>query len=148
MSTDKNVTEDLMEILEDSREGFTDAASKLTDTDSADLAVRFEEFSGQRAGFYSELQQMAAAYGDDVEESGSARAAVHRTWMALKDTISGSDPAGVLDAAEQGEDHAVAAYEKALTEDISPNLRTAVERQFTQVKATHDAVKALRNAHS
>ncbi len=148
MSTDKNVTENLIEILEDGAKGFAHAAEKLRDSDRPDLAPKFEGYAAQRAKFSAELEAMAAAYGDDIDEDGSVKATVHRIWMSVKDTISGSNPGGVLDAAEQGEDQAVEAYEDALKQDISPDLRSTVQRQFVDVKAAHDEVKALRNAVS
>ncbi len=52
----------------------------------------------------------------------------------------------MLDAAEMGEDHAIKEYDKALDADISPGLRTVVQRQATEVKAAHDKVRALRDA--
>ena len=70
-----------------------------------------------------ELQQIAATYGDQIDDSGSVAAKAHRGWMAVKDAIAGSDPSGVLDAAEQGEDHAVSEFDKALAEDISPEFK-------------------------
>ncbi len=92
---------------------------------------------------------MAANYGDTITESGTAAAALHRGWMALKDAISGSDPEGVLDVAEQGEDHAVSEYQKALDNtEISTQLRSVIERQFAAVKSAHDEVSSLRDAHS
>lgn len=148
MSVDKDVTENVIEILEDGKTGFADAADKLRDSDRPDLAPRFAQFAAQRAQFSQELESMAASYGDDIDESGSVRAAMHRTWMGLKDALSGSDPDGVLDAAEQGEDYAIKAYEDALKHDISAGLRTVLERQFTAVKTAHDEVKALRDAVS
>ncbi|MGH8925682.1 MAG: hypothetical protein ACRDWA_13755 [Acidimicrobiia bacterium] len=39
--------------------------------------------------------------------------------MAVKDAVTGSDPGAVLDVAEQGEEHAVAEYERAMEEEIS-----------------------------
>lgn len=148
MSTDRNATENLIEILEDGKEGFAHAAEKLRDSNRADLAPKFEEYSAQRAQFSAELEQMAAAYGDDIDEDGSVKATMHRLWMSVKDTLSGSDPDGVLDAAEQGEDHAVKAYEDALEKDLSPNLRSTVQRQFAAIQAAHGEIKALRNAAS
>lgn len=147
-STDERVTIDLIETLEDGKTGFAKAAEKLADTDRADLAASFQSYSRQRAEFATELRDLAARYGDDIDESGSVAGAVHRGWMAVKDALSGDDPQGVLDAAEQGEDHAVAEYEKALKEDLSPHLRSVVERQYGDVKAVHDAVRNLRNAHA
>ena len=148
MSTDRRVTKDLIETLEDGKDGFARAADKLAESDRPDLSTKMRGFSDQRARFSAELEQMAANYGDDIDEDGSIAGAVHRGWMAVKDAIAGSDPAGVLDAAEQGEDHAVAEYRDALSKDISPNLRAVIERQFAEVQQAHDEVKALRNVHA
>lgn len=148
MSTDEAVTKDLMQTLEDGKEGFRKAADKLDSTDRADLAEPFRRLGDQRADFYGELQHLAAGYGDAVDQSGSLAGTLHRGWMTLKDALAGSDPHGVLDAAEQGEDHAVAAYEKALAEQLSAPLRDVVERQYTAVKAAHDEVRSLREALS
>lgn len=146
MSTDRSVTEDLMEILEDGRDGFNHAADQLQDSDRADLAPRFRQFAEQRGAFYHELERLAAVYGDDVEDSGSARAALHRTWMSVKDALTGSDPEAILNAAERGEDEAVETYTEALGKDISVNLRDTVQKQFSEIQAAHDQVKSLRNA--
>lgn len=148
MSTDRDVTADLMEVLQDGKDGFSHAADLLTDTDRADLAATFRRFSTQRAEYYAELEHIAASYGDDLDEDGSAGAAAHRTWMTVRDTLSGSNPSGILDAAEQGEDHAVKAYEDALRQEISADLRTIVQRQMAGVQAGHDEVRDLRNAYA
>lgn len=148
MSTDRRVTKDLIKTLEDGKEGFARAADKLAESDRPDLSTKMRAFSDQRARFAAELEQIAATYGDDVDEDGSMAGAIHRGWMAVKDAIAGSDPQGVLDAAEQGEDHAVSEYRDALDADISPSLRVVIERQYAEVQQAHDQVKALRNAHA
>lgn len=148
MSTDRRVTKDIIETLEDGKDGFARAADKLAESDRPDLSTKMRTLSDQRARFSAELEKMAANYGDDIDEDGSVAGAIHRGWMAVKDAIAGSDPDGVLDAAEQGEDHAVSEYQDALSKDISPDLRTVLERQFADVKQAHDEVKALRDAQS
>lgn len=147
MSVDRRITQDIIQTLEDGRKGFGEAAEKLADSNRSDLAPKFRELAEQRAGFSAELEIMAASYGDDIDEDGSALAAVHRGWMALKDALAGSDPDGVLDVAEQGEDHALSEYEKALgNSEISAGLREVLQRQKTDVQAAHDEVKRLRDA--
>lgn len=146
MSTDKRVTKDLIETLEDGRKGFEAAAEKLADSDRPDLSGKMREYASQRASFSAELETMAANYGDDIDEDGSVAGAVHRGWMAVRDAIAGADPEGVLDAAEQGEDHAVSEYKDALDKEISIDLRTVVERQYADVKSAHDDIRALRDA--
>ena len=148
MSSDEAVTKDLIETLEDGKEGFAKGAEKLDDSESPELAKTFRRFSEQRSSFSAELRQIAAEYGDDIHESGSMAGALHRGWMSLKDALTGSDPKGVLQAAEQGEDHAVKEYDKALGEDISPTLRSVVVRQAAEVKAAHDQVRTLAESHS
>jgi uncharacterized protein (TIGR02284 family) len=146
MSTDRSVTKDLMEILSDGKDGFAHAAKELTDSDRPELAPKFTGYAAQRAGFYSELERLAAGYGDEVEDSGSVAGTMHRAWMSVKDVLTSSDPKRILAAAETGEDHAVKAYTDALGQDISAGLRTTLQAQFTQVKAAHDEVKSLRNS--
>lgn len=147
-STDEKVTRDLIETLEDGRAGFTKAADKLAGSDRSDLAAVFREFADQRARFADDLRRLAAQYGDPIDESGSMAGALHRGWMTIKDAVTGDDPDGVLDAAEQGEDHAKAEYADALEADISPHLREVVERQQRDVIAVHDRVRAMRDRAS
>lgn len=146
MSNDAAVTKDLMQTLEDGKDGFAAGAEKLEKDGEAVLAQTFRDLGAARGQLSDELQRLAASYGDHIDESGTVAAKVHRGWMAVKDALAGSDPDGVLDAAEQGEDHAVSEYEKALTEDISPELRTVVQRQLGEIRSAHDQVKALRDS--
>lgn len=145
---DASVTKDLIQTLEDGKDGFDKAADKLDESDAAELSSDFRKFSAQRAQFSDELQQLAATYGDDIEESGSAAAAAHRGWLSLKDALSGSSPNAVIDAALQGDDHAVKAYEEAAKGDISPELRRVVQRQMADIKAARDQVKGMAERQS
>jgi uncharacterized protein (TIGR02284 family) len=145
VSTDESVTKDLIQTLEDGKEGFAKGADKLESSNEPQLAATFRRYSEQRASFSAELDGLAASYGDQIDQSGSIAGALHRGWMSLKDALAGDDPDGVLDAAEQGEDHAVKEYEKALASDISEGLRVVVARQASEVEAAHAQVRALRD---
>lgn len=137
MSVDEKVTAELVETLRDGEAGYERAADRLRDEDAA-LAEMLRDFSAQRAGFAAELQTMAAAYGDRVDEDGTVAGALHRGWIALKDAVTGNDTSAVLKAAVTGEDHAISEYEKALEEDISADLRQVVERQLADIRAARD----------
>jgi uncharacterized protein (TIGR02284 family) len=147
-STDEKVTTSLIETLEDGRKGYAEAADKLAESDRPDLVSKFRELSEQRASFSAELDTLAAAYGDDIDEDGTIVAAVHRGWMSLKDALSGSGPDGVIEAAISGEEHAASKYEKALDEEISQDLRNTVSRQFEAIKTATGEIKALRDSLS
>jgi uncharacterized protein (TIGR02284 family) len=137
---------DLVQTLEDGQKGFATAAEKAETDGRQDLALEFRQYSEQRATFSNQLRSHAAARGLDVDAGPSVAGTMHRGWMKLKDALSGADVSGVLEAAEQGEDHAVAEYVRALDDDIDGELRSLLGQQFTEIQATHDRVRNLRDA--
>ncbi len=143
MSVDQSTTQDLVKVAEDGEEGYRKGAEELTGSDRPELASTFTRLSQQRAGFSTELQALAAKYGDQVEEKGSAAAALHRGWMAVRDAVTGSGPDSVLKTALQGEDHAISAYEKALEQDISAETREVAQRQLGEIRAARTEVQGL-----
>ena len=144
MSDDAKAAKELVETLKDGERGFADAAEKLRDGEHAEWATILQRFSEQRAGFWREIVDMGHDYGDDVDESGTVAAAVHRGWIALKDAVTGDDAEAVLKAASTGEDHAVSEYEDALKMDLSAGFREVVVRQQAAVVAARDEVEALK----
>ena len=145
MSADEKVAKELVETLKDGEKGFASAADKLRDSDHPEAAATFQRLSEQRAGFARDIVAMGHEYGDDVDKGGTATAALHRGWLALKDALTGDDASGVIGAAVTGEDHAVSEYEKALDEDdLSDGFRALVQQQHTAVVAARDEVKALQ----
>ena len=146
MSDDAKVAKDLVETLKDGERGFASAAEKLRDSDRAEWATTLQRLSEQRAGFRREIVEMGHEYGDDVDESGSVAAALHRGWISLKDAVTGDDAGSVLGAAVTGEDHAVSEYEKAEKADLSAGFREVVARQHAAIVAARDEVKALQIA--
>jgi len=146
VSDDAKAAKELVETLKDGEKGYASAAEKLRDSDRPEWATTMERLSQQRAGFWREIVDMGHEYGDDVDESGSVAAAVHRGWLSLKDAVSGDDPDAVLSAAETGEDHAVSEYEDALKQDLSAGFREVVVRQQADVLAARTELKALKSA--
>jgi len=146
MSDDEKAAKELVETLRDGEKGFRAAADKLRDGEHPEWATLMQRLSEQRADFAREIIALGHAYGDDVDESGTAAAALHRGWISLKDALTGDDASGVLGAASTGEDHAVSEYEKALEQDLSAGFREVVSRQHQAVVAARDEVKALQAA--
>ncbi len=145
MSADEKVAKELVETLKDGRTGFASAAEKLRDSESPEVAATLQRLSEQRAGFANDIVALGHEYGDDVDESGTMTAALHRGWISLKDALTGDDASAVLGAAVTGEDHAVSEYEKALKEDLSDGFRTVVQQQHSAIVAARDEVKALQH---
>ena len=144
MSDDNKVAKELVETLKDGERGFARAAEKVRDGDHPEWATTLQRLSEQRADFHREIVALGHDYGEDVDESGTVAAALHRGWISLKDALTGDDPTAVLKAASTGEDHAVSEYEEALEKDLSAGFREVVSRQYAAVVAARDEVAALQ----
>jgi uncharacterized protein (TIGR02284 family) len=139
MENQQDIIKNVVEILHDGQKGFSDLAEHMKDPQ---IKSFFLKESGTRARFASELETAA---GLKREEGGTAGGAVHRMWGDLKGKLGGGDHT-LLETAEQGEDAAKEAYEKALAEpQLSGNLRQIVQTQSDHVRQAHDQVKAFRD---
>ena len=145
MSDDNSAAKELVETLRDGERGFASAAEKLRDS-HPEWAAALQKLSEQRAGFRQEIVDLGHAYEEDVDESGTVAAALHRGWISLKDALTGDAAGPVLGAAVTGEDHAVSEYQSALEKDLSDGFRQVVARQHEAVVAARDEVKALQDA--
>jgi uncharacterized protein (TIGR02284 family) len=80
------------------------------------------------AAFAADLQAEVRRMAEDPAECGPVMAALHRGWMDIKADVTGRDEGAIISECERGEDIAV--------------------RQFLQVKAAHDQIRALERARS
>jgi uncharacterized protein (TIGR02284 family) len=133
---------DLIETLKDGQEGFKQAAEAVKD---AQLKSLFAEYSQQRMRFAAALQSQVQMLGKDPETSSSTAGSLHRGWINLKSALTGGDDHAILAECERGEDSAVEEYRKALDDDLSPSLYELVSQQYTDVKASHDRIRNLRD---
>ncbi|MCX2454363.1 PA2169 family four-helix-bundle protein [Pedobacter sp. PLR] len=141
-----SVLNDLTEINNDRVAGFEKAIADINDA-NVDLKAVFQEYSAQSRKFSQELTAIVAAYGEEVETGNSVAGTLHRAWIDVKSLFGGSDRASILSEAERGEDAIKAAYNIALEKgELSGAALESVIRQAQDIKAAHDAIKALRNA--
>lgn len=133
----------LIETCRDGQNGFQTAAEGVT---RSELKTLFHGYSQQRARFVGELQDEVRRLGGDPENMGSVAATLHRGWINIKSAVGGTDDGAVISECERGEDAAVAAYRDALDQDLPANIRSIVERQFADVKQTHDNIRSLERA--
>ncbi|GAA0511955.1 PA2169 family four-helix-bundle protein [Deinococcus depolymerans] len=133
----------LLGTLRDGEKGFADAAEHATDPQ---LKTLFTERSAQRSKLAGEVEAHIARLGDKPREGGSVGAALHRTWLNVRDALTGRDDYQVVAEAERGEDVAVENYQDVLKEtDLPADIRAFVEGQFAKVKASHDQIRDMKH---
>jgi len=141
-----SVLNDLTEINNDRVAGFEKAIADIKD-EHVDLKAIFQQYSSQSRKFSQELTAIVAANGEDIETGNSVAGTLHRAWIDVKSLFGGSDRASILSEAERGEDAIKAAYKLALEKgELTGEALETVSRQAQDIKAAHDAIKALRDA--
>lgn len=140
-----SILNSLIKTSKDGEEGFSISAENVTDPE---LKRIFTDRARRCAEGARELQERVQHLGGDPSDSGSASGALHRAWTDVKSSITGRDEKAILNEVERGEDVAVESYERALKEDLPPDIRALVERQYQGVKENHDRVKQLRDSYA
>jgi uncharacterized protein (TIGR02284 family) len=139
MAEEKDIVKDVVEVLQDGHKGFAELAEHIKDPQ---VKAYFVKESQTRAEYASELESAAVLKRD---EAGTAAGAMHRFWGDLKGKMGGGDHT-LLETAEQGEDAAKEAYQKALKENvITGTVRQILVKQQSHVQQSHDQVKAFRD---
>jgi uncharacterized protein (TIGR02284 family) len=135
--------DNVIQSLIDGQEGLTQIAEELKDESHK---RHFLAESLKRAQFRGDLETILHQEGvHDIKESGSASGTFLRTWGNLKSALGGGDHT-LLETAEQGEDAAVDAYNDALNRDLPLPIRQILATQSAHIQASHDYVKAARDA--
>jgi uncharacterized protein (TIGR02284 family) len=135
----------LNELIETSKDGEKGFALASRDAQEPELNAVFRQGEESCRAAAAELQDQVRLLGGDAAESGSTKAAAHRGWIHLKNTMSSRDDMAILEECERGEDYAKARYSAALNADLPEPVRSVIERQYSGVKANHDRVRDLRN---
>lgn len=139
------ILNDLVEINNDRIVGYERALGELKDSD-ADLKALFTSMIDESRKIRIDLAGEVQALGGEFEAGTTTSGKLYRAWMDVKAVFTGHDRHAVLSNCEFGEDAAQKAYKDALQEDLPGYIRTSLEAQKSMLRASHDKIKALRDA--
>lgn len=125
----------------DGENGYREAADEAT---SSELKTRLLRLGQQRAQFRGELEQEVLRLGGDPKERGSAGAALHRTWLNVRDAVTGKDDEAILKESQRGEKAALDNYDDVLSRDLPADLREIVARQQGQIQSAYSELETLK----
>lgn len=141
MSDTTSTIKDLLQTLEDGKDGFQKASESVKDSQYKTL---FAGFSAERQEMIDELVAYSSA--DHSDAKSTITGALHRGWINLKAALTSGDDHAILAECERGEDHAVAEFRKALQEPLPSEALATVESISTRILAVHNQVRDLRDA--
>ncbi|MEQ7802200.1 PA2169 family four-helix-bundle protein [Pedobacter sp. ASV1-7] len=148
MENNTEILNDLIQINNDRITGYERAVEELKEQDS-DLKPLFLQMIRQSGQHKAVLTQEVQVLGAPAETGTTTSGKIYRAWMDVKAMFTGHDRETVLNNCEFGEDAAQKAYKMALeTEGLSGNLRSIISEQKTDLRTSHDQIKALRDSVS
>lgn len=141
------VLNDLIQINNDRADGFDKASKDLSD-ENIDLKAIFEKLSSDSRDNVTELAGLVGRNNEDPDTGNTILGTLHRAWIDIKASFGGDDRHSILAECERGEDAIKKAYRDALQEnELGENVRTVLLKQQDGINISHDAIKALRDAH-
>jgi uncharacterized protein (TIGR02284 family) len=139
------VLNDLIQINNDRITGYERALKELKDDDT-DLKGLFAGYIDQSRNLRNALGTEVQTLGVKMDDGTTSSGKIYRAWMDVKALFTGHDRQTVLDNCEYGEDAAQKAYKSALnTEEFPAYLFALLNRQKSELKASHDEIKSLRD---
>jgi len=139
---DLDTLQELIRLNIDSRDALVDVADHV---EEMSVAEYFRHLGYERDRQCQELQCLVAANAEEPCETGSTKESLRRGWVNLRAALGGG-LITLLSEAERGEDEMRDRYGEALKEASEDGLRQILQRHFEALQASHDRVRALRDA--
>ncbi|MEO8812095.1 MAG: PA2169 family four-helix-bundle protein [Caulobacteraceae bacterium] len=141
-----HVLNSLIETVIDSSDGYRKAGEAA---ENSRFKTLFLERVRMRSELARKLQAEVRHLGGTPDEDGTVLAKAHRTFLALKDTVTGRDDKAVITEVERGESFIKGKFDAAVKEGgLSPQTKHVIEAGRIEIRAQHEQVTALKNAIS
>lgn len=124
---------DVTRLMIDSYNGYQAACEECDD--SFALAQEFKERAERRSQYIGEIQNYVRTLGGEPSTHGTARGAVHRSWMNFANLFR-DDERGAIDAVEDGESFLANRIQDCIEDgQLDDNARNLLVRAHSDVKA-------------
>ncbi|HTB51133.1 MAG TPA: PA2169 family four-helix-bundle protein [Ferruginibacter sp.] len=140
------VLNDLIMINNDRITGYERAIKELEGKEN-DLKMLFLSMIDESRQLIMTLGTEVEVQGGEIEHSTTNSGKIYRAWMDVKAVFTGHSRHAILSNCEFGEDAAQRAYKSASQhEDLPAFIKAIVMTQQQKLKASHNEIKALRDA--
>lgn len=129
----------------DSRDGYKSSREQVEGT--ASYGTFFDRMIAQRQQFATRIRGQLEAEGEKMDDDGSILAAAHRTWLALRDKVTGDD-AAVYAEIVNGETDLKSLYDEAIEATAGKPSWDFLAEQRADVAQAINTAEAERQRHA
>lgn len=134
---------DLLQINNDRAEGFQ-KVEKIVMESYPKLKGNYDHMVTQAAKMRTELTALISEKGGQAEDTTTVAGALHRTWIDLKNSLTGDRDESTLENVAFGENAAIKAYESALESgDLCSESASVVREQLESLRSSYEKFSHL-----
>jgi uncharacterized protein (TIGR02284 family) len=143
MKTDNATLNELIEVLEDGKKFYEEAASKVT---RPDLRALFERMATTKGAIVSDLKTAVVARGDQPAGEGSFTGSFRKAYAEIRARLSSDKNHAYVAELEQFEDRILHAFQHAAQKSEDPGVRTIAQRYMPEINRDHAQMRDLKHA--
>lgn len=140
--TDTSTLNDLIDVLEDGRNFYADAATKV---ERADLKALFERMARTKTAMVNDLKNKVVFSGKEPSD-GSFAGSVRKAYADMKASLVSDTQAEYVAQLEEFEDRILDEFRDAIENTDDPEVRAIAAKYMPEVRRDHDEMKALKDA--
>lgn len=143
MKTDSATLNELIEVLEDGKKFYEEAASKVT---RADLRSLFGRMAMTKGAIASDLRTAVIARGQEPAKEGSFTGSIHKMYSEIRAKLSSDKNHAYIAELEQFEDRILHAFQDAAQKSEDAGVRSIAQRYMPDVSRDHAQMRELKQA--
>jgi uncharacterized protein (TIGR02284 family) len=133
---------ELIEVLEDGKRFYQEAATKVS---RPDFRALFERMATTKAAIENDLRTAVMARGEQPATTGSFAGAIKKAYAEMRAGLSSNKNYTYVAQLEQFEDRILYAFQHAAQESTDAEVRTIAQRYMLQVSRDHDQMRDLKH---
>jgi len=131
---------DLLEYLYDSYNGYKECASQVSDPIMQEL---FNSLALRRQEMINELSAQIRVLNEEPIKSGSITAAAHRAFIDVKSLVTGGDKEAIVNEVKRGENYTIDRYREILSKNLPIAIKQVLLRQLSEIEANVAKVEQM-----
>lgn len=143
MSHDIGTLNEMIEVLDDARSFYEDAAAN---TARADLKQMFEHMTRTKTAIVNDLKNKVVTVGEKPSEHGSFAGTLRKGWGELRAKMASDTPGEYVVQLEEFEDRILHAFRDAVADSDDADVKQIAQKYMPEITRDHDAMRDLKHS--